>query len=208
MTFPEPFRYSSEPHQRRYGPSGYENYQEYKPWLRDEFIFRCVYCLGREVWYPSGAEAFSVDHVVPKSRVPALICAYENLVYACVRCNSLRGEVELLDPANAAFAAHLTVSDDGVVHALGAQGQDIIDQLHLNSEHTVDTRRYYLTILRLKQRQPGNHDIDTVFQNAFGYPKDLPDLTKKKPPSGNAREDRTVSCFHARRLRGELSATY
>jgi hypothetical protein len=208
MMCPEPFRYSSEPHQRRHGPSGYTNYQEYKPWLRDEFVFRCVYCLEREVWYPSGSDAFSVDHVVPKSKAPALTCQYENLVYACIRCNSLRREVELSDPTNAALADHLAVTNDGIVHALSVRGQDIIDQLHLNSESAIRTRNGVLRILRLKQRLPADHDVDDMFRELFGYPKDLPDLTKKKPPSGNSRGDATDSCFHACRLRGELSATY
>src|SRR5436309_202187 len=42
---PDPFAYPHEAHQRRHGPAGYTNYQSYKPWLRDEFAFRCVYCL-------------------------------------------------------------------------------------------------------------------------------------------------------------------
>ena len=60
-----PFAYAAVPHPRKHGPQGYANYQEYKDWLRDEFVFRCVYCLEREMWYPSRAAAFSVDHVIP-----------------------------------------------------------------------------------------------------------------------------------------------
>ncbi len=43
-----PFRYPDGPHQRRHGPRGYASYESYRPWLRDEFAFRCVYCLTRE----------------------------------------------------------------------------------------------------------------------------------------------------------------
>ena len=39
------------------------NYQSYKPWLRDEFQFRCVYCLWRERWHSVGEDAFSVEHL-------------------------------------------------------------------------------------------------------------------------------------------------
>jgi hypothetical protein len=28
------------------------DYESYRPWLRDEFAFRCVYCLTRETWGP------------------------------------------------------------------------------------------------------------------------------------------------------------
>ncbi len=40
------FAYASTDHQRRHGPRGYTSYRAYKPWLRDEFAFRCVYCLS------------------------------------------------------------------------------------------------------------------------------------------------------------------
>lgn len=59
MTLPVPFAYTSTPHQRRHGPSGYDSYEAYKPWLRDEFVFRCVYCLEREMWYPDRASSFA-----------------------------------------------------------------------------------------------------------------------------------------------------
>lgn len=48
MTFP--FNYPDAPHRRRHGPRGYADYASYRPWLRDEFTFRCVYCLLREQW--------------------------------------------------------------------------------------------------------------------------------------------------------------
>ena len=43
-----PFEYPSSPHRRRHGPLGYADYASFRPWLRDEFSFRCVYCLLRE----------------------------------------------------------------------------------------------------------------------------------------------------------------
>ena len=45
-----PFRYPEQPHVRRHGPQGYVTLESYRPWLRDEFTFRCVYCLLREQW--------------------------------------------------------------------------------------------------------------------------------------------------------------
>jgi hypothetical protein len=55
------FRYPMSAHERRHGPRGYQDYRSYKPWLRDEFEFRCVYCLCRERWFPDGDANFSVD---------------------------------------------------------------------------------------------------------------------------------------------------
>ncbi|MCL4201337.1 MAG: hypothetical protein KJ000_02500 [Pirellulaceae bacterium] len=45
------FAYASTEQQRRHGPRGYTSYRAYKPWLRDEFAFRCVYCLLRISWW-------------------------------------------------------------------------------------------------------------------------------------------------------------
>jgi hypothetical protein len=62
-----PFVYPDRPHVRKHGPAGYADYAAYKPWLRDDLHFRCVYCLERERWDRSGHAAFGVDHVKPKS---------------------------------------------------------------------------------------------------------------------------------------------
>ena len=129
MTLPSPFAYPPTPHHRRHGPSGYELYGGYKPWLRDEFVFRCVYCLEREMWYPDRASSFSVDHVIPQSEAPSLVCEYTNLVYACTRCNSARREVRVLNPDEVAFGTHLQLGEQGLLEPLTADGQDLMDYL-------------------------------------------------------------------------------
>src|SRR5260370_13047282 len=123
---PTPFAYAAAPHQRKPEPQGYVNYQQYKEWLRDEFIFRCVYCLERELWYPNRAAAFSADHVVPQVEDDTLRCVYGNLVYACLRCNSAKQDVKLIDPAATAFGEHLRVEAHGAITALTVEGQDLI----------------------------------------------------------------------------------
>jgi hypothetical protein len=129
-----PFVYPDRPHARKHGPAGYRNYQKFKPWLRDDFQFRCVYCLERERWYPSGHAAFGVDHVLPKSAPAnrARIAAYGNLVYACNRCNSAKRERLLLDPCAAALAEHVRIADDGMIEALTRQGRRLVRLLGLN----------------------------------------------------------------------------
>jgi hypothetical protein len=42
-----PLRYAKTAHRRRHAPQGYLDYRHYKPWLRDEFQFRCVYACWR-----------------------------------------------------------------------------------------------------------------------------------------------------------------
>jgi 5-methylcytosine-specific restriction endonuclease McrA len=72
--------------------------------------FRCVYCLCRERWFPDGDDSFSVDHVQPQSVAQHLASQYDNLVYACWRCNSAKQDLLLtLDPAKDVFAEHLKI---------------------------------------------------------------------------------------------------
>ena len=55
-----PFTYPSAPIVRRHDPIGYLDYDSFRPWLRDEFRFRCVYCLRRERWEPD-LGVFEID---------------------------------------------------------------------------------------------------------------------------------------------------
>jgi hypothetical protein len=43
----------------------------YRPWLRDEFTFRCVYCLLRKQWGRVTGE-FDVEHFRPLANSPEL----------------------------------------------------------------------------------------------------------------------------------------
>jgi 5-methylcytosine-specific restriction endonuclease McrA len=95
---PKPFAYPAELYRRRHGPV-YRDPKTYKPWLRDEFEFRCVFCLRREVWL-DGHNSFSVEHLKPFDLAPELLCEYSNLVYSCNRCNSFKlTQWPILNPA-------------------------------------------------------------------------------------------------------------
>jgi hypothetical protein len=209
MTLPAPFDYPKAPHQRRHGPRGYASYKDYKPWLRDEFTFRCVYCLERESWYPDRAASFSIDHFEPKILEPEREHDYTNLVYACTRCNSVKqATLTLLEPAVAAFGEHLLVRDDGSIQALTDDGQQLIDLLHLDKKPAVEVREECLLLLRAKREQPDNPTIHELFVRKFGYPTELPDLTSFRPPGGKAKEGSEMHSYHARRSRGELAEVY
>jgi hypothetical protein len=195
-------------HVRRHAPAGYTQYAEYKPWLRDEFEFRCVYCLEREMWYPNRAAAFSVDHVIPQTTAPTRTCDYKNMVYACTRCNSAKRAVLTIDPTATAFSSHLRVRDDGTIESLTDEGQDIIDLLHLDEDPAEETRKKYLRIATLKSELPTNDHINQLFADAFGYPSDLPELRTKIPPKGNALKANVVLCYLARRENNTLPDVY
>ena len=82
----DPVRYPKRPHVRRHGPAGYDDVESFRPWLRDEFQFRCVYCLEREVWTKPVA-AFDIDHHAAVGGNPGLQFDYDNLLYVCHSCN-------------------------------------------------------------------------------------------------------------------------
>lgn len=65
-------------------------YRQYLPELREDFEYCCGYCTTTE----SEAQAvrFTIDHYEPKSARPELENAYDNLIYACNQCNTLKGK--------------------------------------------------------------------------------------------------------------------
>jgi hypothetical protein len=70
----QPYALPTIAHGRRHGPGGYKDYQTYKDWLRDEFAFRCAYCMAREKWEKLGDWTFHVEHRIPKVADPSKEC--------------------------------------------------------------------------------------------------------------------------------------
>ena len=97
---PLAFTYPGGPLVRRHGPSGYSDVQSFRPWLRDEFSFRCVYCLVREQWGKRLGE-FDLDHFEPVASSPEASLDYDNLVYSCHACNLRKGKRQVPDPTQA-----------------------------------------------------------------------------------------------------------
>ena len=90
------FEYPETPHERRHGPV-YGSVEPYRDWLRDEFTFRCVYCLLRERWGRVSGE-FDIEHWIAQINDPLRGLDYENLFYACHTCNLLKGTDAVPDP--------------------------------------------------------------------------------------------------------------
>lgn len=198
-----PFKYPNKAHRRIHGPKGHTSYQAYKPWLRDEFEFRCVYCLTRELWRDDGHNSFTIDHVIPKSLKPTLACIYRNLVYACSRCNTLKSiKLGLPDPCRVSYAKHLR-HRSGYFFALTPVGRRMIEYLRLNSKQRVDNRLRYLIIFENIKRLNL-----TLIRCTFGYPANLPDLSKFKPPKGNSRPTGIAASHFYRHQSGKLPQLY
>jgi hypothetical protein len=202
-----PFIYPDAPIVRRHAPAGYTDYSSYKPWLRDEVTFRCVFCLMRERMYPNGQDSFSVEHLKPRSARPDLTCEYSNLVYACLKCNSNKNDRgPVLDPCRSAYALHLTVASDGTIQGNTGDGQKLIRLIRLDRDELNDFRRRILRLVRAAHRYPRSVWAREV--RAFiSYPADMPDLrTRRAPVNGNP--DSAQHCYYASRERNELPRTY
>ena len=200
------FHYADEPHYRRHGPQGYRDYRFYKPWLRDEFQFRCIYCLCHERWFPDGDNSFSIDHLQPQSVAPSIALDYNNLVYACCQCNAAKGDAaDILDPCRHAFGRHLSVSNDGVIHGLTPQGTLLIQVCRLDREKLTAFRR---GIIELYQTLTTHQDAGAgiLLERFFGFPSNLPDLSALRPPAGNTRPNGIEDSYFKKRFLGKLSA--
>ena len=196
------FEYPLGIHLRRHGPAGYDDYESYRQWLRDEFLFRCVYCLHREQWYGRGP-TFHIEHSVPVAQCEAAECEYSNLLYACATCNeSKKAILNVPDPCAVAFQQCLQIRNDGHVEALNSNGEILKRVLKLDSESNVRARCRWMRILETCRTSD-----PTLYQELLSFPKDLPDLRKMRPPS-NSKPEGTLNCHFALRERGELPATY
>jgi hypothetical protein len=198
---PYPFTYPPSQHVRRHGPTGYNDYGSYRDWLRDEFSFRCVFCLRREQWGLVRG-VWDIDHFIPQSREPESALTYDNLLYVCRTCNISKSAHLVPDPCAVAYGQSVQVKEDGTITALNDDGQLLIDVLHLDND---DYTQYRLLMLRII-RTLAAHDWETLVM-LMGYPNSVPDLSQLRPP-GNTRPEGVDDTFFVRRTRGELEEVY
>lgn len=195
-----PFRYPLARHERRHGPQGYAHYASFRPWLRDEFSFRCVYCLYREQW-GRVMRAFDIDHFIPVAIDPTKETEYDNLLYACAPCNAAKSDRRIPNPCETLLAADVIVHDDGRIEGVTADAHRIILVLGLNSPETIEFRRLQIDIVALASQ----HDPE-LYRRLMQFPDDLPDLARLQPPQGNSRPEGVDLCCFEQRARGELPA--
>jgi hypothetical protein len=191
------FRYRRVPLERRHGPGGYSDYRSFRPWLRDEFAFRCVYCLIREQWGRISGE-FDLDHFAPQVSRPDLKLEYDNLLYVCGTCNVRKGSRELPDPSQVLTSVSVRILPDGTITGLTADADRIIRLLCLNSPGWIRWRRTWIRIIELA----AENDFE-LLQDLLGFPEDLPNLAACRAPR-NSRAEGIDQSFFARRERGEL----
>ncbi len=196
------FRYPTLPHVRRHGPQGYADPDSFRPWLRDEFCFRCVYCLVREQWGRLRA-TFDIDHYLPVATHSALELTYDNLIYSCATCNSAKGDQQVPDPTQVLLAEEVRVHEDGTIAGRTPQARRLIRLLGLDGTESTEFRLLWLGILALAEE----HDKE-LYTKLLGFPDDLPDLERLRPPGGNTRPAGVQQSYLAARENGTLPDTY
>jgi|RhiMetdeSRZDD1v2_1073273.scaffolds.fasta_scaffold227619_2 HNH endonuclease len=196
-----PFVYPESPHVRRHGPAGYAHYERYRPWLRDEFAFRCVYCLKREQWGVVKA-AYHLDHFSAQVHQPQAAFDYDNLLYACATCNISKGKAVIPDPCTCMLDGQVTVGEDGSIYGTTPEAMRLIRKLGLDSPDYCEFRMLIIRIVQLAVAYD-----PSSFRMLMKYPDNLPNLASLRPPQ-NTRPEGVHNSFRARRDRGQLPETY
>ena len=196
------FDYPDARDHRRHGPGGYASYESYRPWLRDEFTFRCAYCLKRETWGQITGE-FDIDHFQPQARFANLGAVYSNLVYSCRRCNGVKLDQDIADPFVVLTREQIETLPDGTVRGLTRAAMRLILELDLNSPRLVEWRILWLRITDLAAERD-----QELWLRLIGLPVDLPDLRRLRPPAGNTRAVGIAESWAALKREGKLPDRY
>lgn len=197
-----PFLYPESPHVRRHGPAGYANYNEYRPWLRDEFTFRCVYCLKREQWGLARG-TFHLDHFKAQVYDESGVLDYDNLLYACASCNLGKSAAEIPDPTRHLLDCNVVVHENGSIEGTTKEAKALIGKLGLDAPDYREFRTLWIGVLQLAAKC----DPD-LYRRLMRFPDDLPNLERLSPPEGNTRPGGISQTFWAQRERGELPDMY
>jgi hypothetical protein len=197
------FAYPDQVSGRKHGPRGYAHYEAYRDWLRDEFLYRCAYCLMREPWL-RGRLGFQIDHCIPQVQSAVGRLDYANLAYTCPWCNQAKAGVAVPNPTEVAYGAALRVNADGVIRARNALGQVLVEGLRLDHPELTYQRRLVLRVVRLAEEK----NNAALLLRLLSYPDNLPNLRAKRPPGGNTRPTGIAASCYEQRRRRELAVVY
>lgn len=143
---------------------------------------------------------FEIDHFEPQKLSPERRADYENLVYACRRCNSVKLDQSIAGPFDLLSAERIRILPDGVLHALDDETRRLVRQLDLNSPRLQQWRVMWMRIVALAEER----DRD-LWETLVSLPDDLPNLNRLRPPA-NSRQEGVRESWFERRGRGELAS--
>lgn len=86
-----------------------------------------------------------------------------------------------LNPCSQSLAKHLRIGQSGKIEALSRTGERLLEVLRPNATVRVEFRKKLLRLARRLARLPKFEQREIV-PEWFGYPDNLPDLAKLRPP--------------------------
>jgi hypothetical protein len=115
---------------------------------------RCAYC---QTTQPNSGYPMIVDHIVPRSKGGNT--EFDNLCFACHRCNEFKGATTALEdplsgemtplfhPRRQAWPEHFTWDATGIrIVGLTVVGRVTVIALNMNNEVILDARRHWVSV--------------------------------------------------------------
>jgi hypothetical protein len=118
-------------------------------------------------------------------------------------CNGVKRDRLVPDATTVPTAQNVSVFADGIIRANTPEAAKLIELLGLDSEQSTEFRMLWLGIIALADASDPE-----LFQRLMGFPANLPDLARLRPPDGNVRHDGIHESYFAKRRNGVLPATY
>ncbi len=146
---------------------------------------------------------FDLDHFVPQTLSPERAAEYDNLLYCCRLCNGARRAHLVPNPMVALTSEHVFVHADGEMEGLTSDARKLIQIIDLNEEAYCRWRRMWIRIIELAARYD-----PLLYEQLMGFPEDLPDLSRLRPPEGNTRPEGVAHSYFEQRKRGTLAQLY
>jgi hypothetical protein len=128
---------------------------------------------------------------------------YENLLYACASCNAAKRAKVLPDPCEVFVDGEVSVDESGTIEARTKAARRLVRTLGLDSRESTEFRMLWLGIVALAEA----YDQE-LYLRLMGFPPDLPDLGRLRPPGGNTRPKGVDESYAAQRKDGTLPGTY
>jgi len=137
--------------------------------VRAAYGYRCGYCGVSEAW--AGGE-LEIDHFRPLLRDGT--DAFDNLVYACARCNRFKSDYwpddnapesfKLLHPGQEALELHIVETANGRLVGLTPRGWFHIRWLHLNRPQLIELRQLLQSERAVREALTQAQEVKTQLQ--------------------------------------------
>ena len=145
---------------------------------------------------------YDLDHFIPQKTDSAQKAEYDNLGYACRRCNLTRLGESVPDPMGIT-AQKLRLQPDGSLRPYSVDAEALVLKLDMNAPRMISWRLLWVRLVDLARER----DAD-LFLRLMSYPTNLPNLARLRPPGENSRPAGVTASHVVRRARGELPAIY